>query len=225
MRLLLVEDEKDLSRALTAILKHENYSVDAVYDGEEALLSIRSGIYDGIILDIMIPKIDGLSVLRTIRAEENATPVLLLTAKSEVEDRVLGLDAGADDYLTKPFASKELLARIRAMLRRKTETVSTLLKFGNTTLDAQRFELSVNESSVRLPNKEFQIMELLMQTPNVIIPQEKLLEKIWGQESENVQNVVWVYVSYLRKKLLGIGSDIEINSHRNVGYSLERREK
>lgn len=191
MRLLLVEDEKDLSRALTAIFKHENYSVDAVYDGEEALGAIRSDIYDGIILDIMIPKIDGITVLKTVRSEGNATPILLLTAKSEVEDRVIGLDAGADDYLTKPFASKELLARVRAMLRRRTDSVNTLLKFGNLSLDSQRFEISVGDNVIRLPNKEFQIMELLMQTPNVIIPQEKLLEKIWGQDTENVQNVVW----------------------------------
>ena len=222
MKILLVEDEKDLSRALTAILKHENYTVCAVYDGKEALDEIRGGSYDGIILDIMIPIIDGIKVLETIRNEGISTPVLLLTAKSEIEDRVTGLDAGADDYLTKPFASKELLARIRAMLRRKSDSVVSSLSFGNVTLNPQRFELAAPGGAIRLPNKEYQIMELLMSSPAVIVPQEKFIDKIWGADNENTQNVVWVYISYLRKKLANIGADIEIHASRNVGYSLEK---
>lgn len=224
MRILLVEDEKDLSRALVAILKHENYSVDAVYDGKEALTSLRTGIYDGVILDIMIPHIDGITLLKTARSEGISVPILLLTAKSEVEDRVIGLDAGADDYLTKPFASKELLARVRAMLRRRSDTVVSTLTFGNVTLDPSRFELTAPGGTVRLPNKEYQIMQLLLETPEVIVSQDKFFEKIWGGDTESAQNVVWVYISYLRKKLIGIGADVEIKAFRNVGYSLEKTE-
>ena len=223
MNILLVEDEKDLSRALVALLGHENYAVKAVYDGREALKEMRCGTYDAVILDIMIPYIDGIEVLTTARGEGICTPVLFLTAKSEIEDRVLGLDSGADDYLTKPFASKELLARIRAMLRRNTDTVVTTLSYGNVKLDPKRLELSAPAGTVKLPNKEYQIMEMLMAAPGTIVPQEKVTNKVWGDEGENTQNVVWVYISYLRRKLESIGADIEIHASRNVGYSIEKK--
>ena len=210
MRLLLAEDEKELAKALAVILKHNNYSVDTVHDGEDALTYLESGNYDGAILDIMMPKLDGLSVLRKIRDEGNCIPVLILTAKSEIDDRVAGLDAGADDYLTKPFAMKELLARVRAMLRRRTETVDTVLAFDDITLELSTSILSSGEEKVRLTNKEFQMLEMLIEANGGIISVEKFMDKIWGYDSETEQNVVWVYVSYLRRKLAGIGSSVVI---------------
>ena len=221
MRLLLAEDEKELAKALTVILKHNNYSVDTVHDGEDALCYLQNGDYDGAILDIMMPKLDGLSVLRRIREEGNCIPVLILTAKSEIDDRVEGLDAGADDYLTKPFAINELLARIRAMLRRRTENVDTVLSFGDITLEPSSSMLSCGEERVRLTNKEFQMLDMLMRNPSHLIPTERFMEKIWGFDSESEINVVWVYISYLRKKLTGIGANVSIRAHRNSGYSLE----
>lgn len=223
MRLLLAEDEKELAKALAVILKHNNYSVDTVHDGEDALTYLESGNYDGAILDIMMPKLDGLSVLRKIRDEGNCIPVLILTAKSEIDDRVAGLDAGADDYLTKPFAMKELLARVRAMLRRRTETVDTVLAFDDITLELSTSILSSGEEKVRLTNKEFQMLEMLIEANGGIISVEKFMDKIWGYDSETEQNVVWVYVSYLRRKLAGIGSSVVIEAHRNLGYSLEKK--
>ena len=224
MRLLLAEDEKELAKALAVILKHNNYSVDTVHDGEDALTYLESGNYDGAILDIMMPKLDGLSVLRKIRDEGNCIPVLILTAKSEIDDRVAGLDAGADDYLTKPFAMKELLARVRAMLRRRTETVDTVLAFDDITLELSTSILSSGEEKVRLTNKEFQMLEMLIEANGGIISVEKFMDKIWGYDSETEQNVVWVYVSYLRRKLSGIGSSVLIEAHRNLGYSLEKKQ-
>ena len=223
MRLLLAEDEKELAKALAVILKHNNYSVDTVHDGEDALTYLESGNYDGAILDIMMPKLDGLSVLRKIRDEGNCIPVLILTAKSEIDDRVAGLDAGADDYLTKPFAMKELLARVRAMLRRRTETVDTVLAFDDITLELSTSILSSGEEKVRLTNKEFQMLEMLIKADGGIISVERFMDKIWGYDSETEQNVVWVYVSYLRKKLSGLGSTVMIEAHRNLGYSLEKQ--
>lgn len=223
MRLLLAEDEKELSDALVAILKHNNYSVDAVYDGQDALDYLEAQEYDGAILDIMMPKMDGLTVLKKIREQGNPVPVLLLTAKTTVDDRVIGLDAGADDYLGKPFAMKELLARIRAMTRRQTEVSQPVLQYGNITLNRATFELSTEEDSLRLANKEFQMLEMLMSNPGQIISTERFMEKIWGYDSETEINVVWVYVSYLRKKLTHIGADVEIKAIRNQGYSLEVR--
>ena len=223
MRLRLAEDEKELAKALAVILKHNNYSVDTVHDGEDALTYLESGNYDGAILDIMMPKLDGLSVLRKIRDEGNCIPVLILTAKSEIDDRVAGLDAGADDYLTKPFAMKELLARVRAMLRRRTETVDTVLAFDDITLELSTSILSSGEAKVRLTNKEFQMLEMLIEANGGIISVEKFMDKIWGYDSETEQNVVWVYVSYLRRKLAGIGSSVVIEAHRNLGYSLEKK--
>ena len=221
MRLLLAEDEKALSKALTAILERNNYSVDAVYDGDAALEYLQADNYDGVILDIMMPKTDGITVLKELRNKGNSIPVLLLTAKSEVDDKVLGLDAGANDYLTKPFHSRELLARIRAMTRTQTPQSSSKLKMGNVTLDCATFELSTPSGSFRLANKEYQMLELLMRNPQRLISSERFIEKIWGYDSEAEINVVWVYISYLRKKLTALHADIQIKATRNAGYSLE----
>lgn len=221
MRLLLAEDEKELSNALIAILKHNNYSVDAVYNGIDALTYLDSENYDGVILDIMMPKMDGISVLKKIREQGNTVPVLILTAKSDVDDRVLGLDSGADDYLSKPFAAKELLARIRAITRRRNEAVSVVLTFGNISLNCANFELSTEKGSYHLSNKEFQMLEMLIVNPGHLISTERFMEKIWGLDSEAELNVVWVYISYLRKKLSLLGASVQIKATRNQGYSLE----
>ena len=221
MRLLLAEDEKTLSNALVTILKHNSYSVDAVYNGEDAIDYIETGVYDGAILDIMMPKVDGITVLKTIRAGGNKMPVLLLTAKSDVDDKVLGLDAGADDYLTKPFVTKELLARIRAMTRRQAELTDNSLSFGDLKLDRVSFELSSPSGKLPLTAKEFQIMESFMNHPSQIISAERLMEKIWGFDSDSEINVVWTYISYLRKKLKLLQSGVTIKAVRNIGYTLE----
>lgn len=285
MRLLLAEDEEDLSRALVAVLKHNNYSVDAVYDGAEALDYIESSDnYDGVILDIMMPKMDGITVLKTIRSHGNSVPVLMLTAKAEIDDRVEGLDSGADDYLTKPFSMKELMARIRAMTRRKADTTDSVLTFGDITLDRSTYiltgpasinntcsiensglhtdtnnmdngnqnskikenntvdgQVSENQSvenqsvgtqsvgtqsagnqinGIRLANKEYQMLEMLMTNPGQIISADQFMDRIWGYDSEAEQNVVWVYISYLRKKLASVGSAAQIKATRGVGYSI-----
>ncbi len=221
MRLLLAEDERALSKALTAILERNNYSVDAVYDGEAALAYLKADNYDGVILDIMMPKVDGITVLRELRNSGNRIPVLLLTAKSEIDDKVEGLDSGANDYLTKPFHTKELLARIRAMTRIQTVQSDSRLRMGNVTLNQATFELSTPSGSFRLANKEYQMLELLMNNPGNLITSERFMEKIWGYDSEAEINVVWVYISYLRKKLAALHADIEIKVTRNAGYSLE----
>ena len=221
MRLLLAEDEKALSKALTAILERNNYAVDAVYDGQAALEYLEADNYDGVILDIMMPKVDGITVLKEIRKKGNLIPVLLLTAKSEVDDKVEGLDAGANDYLAKPFHSKELLARIRAMTRIRTGQSSSTLQLGNVVLNRATFELSTPKGSFRLANKEFQMMELLMSNPDTLISSVRFMEKIWGYDSEAEINVVWVYISYLRKKLAALHANIQIKVTRSLGYSLE----
>lgn len=223
MRLLLAEDEKELSDALVAILKHNHYSVDAVYNGQDAFDYLDTQEYDGAILDIMMPGMDGITVLTKVRAKGNSVPVLLLTAKTDVDDRVLGLDSGADDYLGKPFAMKELLARVRAMTRRKTESTNTVLQYGNLVLDRATFELSGATGSIRLANKEYQMLEMLMCNPGQIISTERFMEKIWGYDSDTEISVVWVYISYLRKKLTSLEADVEIKAVRNQGYSLEVR--
>ena len=221
MRLLLAEDEKELSKALCAILKHNNYSVDAVYDGQDALDYGLSENYDGIILDLMMPKKNGLDVLSELRRAGVSTPVIILTAKSEVEDRILGLDTGADDYLTKPFNMGELLARIRALTRRRAEFSPNVLSFGNITLSRENFELSCGDEAVRLGNKEFQMLEMLLTSPGRLISTEQFMERIWGYDSDAEINVVWVYISYLRKKLTSIGAKVEIKAVRGAGYALE----
>ena len=221
MRLLLAEDEKALSRALVAILERNHYSVDAVYDGRDALTYLEADNYDGAILDIMMPGMGGITVLQTIRAKGNCIPVLMVAAKSEVEEKVHGLDAGANDYLTKPFHTQELLARIRAMTRTQAAQPDSRLQFGNVTLDRATFELSTPSGSFRLANKEYQMLELLMCNPHSLIPTERFLEKIWGYDSGATLNVVWVYISYLRKKLAALDATIQIKATRNAGYSLE----
>lgn len=225
MRLLLAEDERELSRALVTILEHSSYTVDAVYNGADALDYLRSGLYDGAILDIMMPQMDGLTVLRTAREEGISLPVLLLTAKGEVDDRVAGLDSGADDYLPKPFSTKELLARLRAMLRHTpgNAPADNRLTFGNLSLDLSVCELSTDEGSIRLANKEFQMMELLLRNPGRVISADRFMEKIWESESDSEINVVWVYVSNLRKKLASLGSDAEIRTARGLGYYLAKQ--
>ena len=220
MRILLAEDERALSRILVTIFQKNNYSVDAVYDGEDALNYLQSGNYDVAVLDIMMPKMDGITVLKRIRATGSRIPILMLTAKSEVDDKVLGLDSGANDYLAKPFDTKELLARIRSITRSQT-TAGNKLQMGNITLDRATFELSSPTGSFRLANKEFQMMEFFMSNPRHIISAERFMEKIWGYDSDAEINVVWVYISYLRKKLAALHADIHIKASRNAGYSLE----
>lgn len=224
MRILLAEDEVSLSKALKVILERNNYSVDQVYDGEEALSFLSADNYDCLILDLMMPKVDGITVLKTMRKEGNMLPVIILTAKSEVDDKVLGLDSGANDYLTKPFNSRELLARIRAITRSKENNEGdSILKMGNTILMRDTFILKTDSGETRLQSKEFQILELLMQNKNKLISTERLMEKIWGFDSEAEINVVWVYISNLRKKLASFDSNVEIKATRNAGYTLEER--
>lgn len=220
MRILLAEDERSLARAVIKILEKNNYSADAVYNGEDALIYAESNNYDVLILDIMMPKIDGITVLKKIREKGNKIPVLILSAKSEIDDKVLGLDSGANYYLTKPFDTKELLATIRAITRSNHATDSKLC-VGNITLDTATYELSSANGSFRLANKEFQMMEMFMANPHILISAEKFMDKIWGYDSQAEINVVWVYISYLRKKLSALGADIYIKASRNAGYSLE----
>lgn len=221
MRLLLAEDEHSLSRALVTILEKNDFTIDAVYDGKEALEAIESGNYDGAILDIMMPKMNGLEVLKKVRENKDQIPILLLTAKSEIDDKVEGLDLGANDYLTKPFAAKELLARIRAMMRIQTIQNDSILQAGNITLNRATFELTSSTGSFRLANKEFQMMEMFLCNKEHVISQERLMEKIWGYEKDAQISVVWVYISYLRKKLEALHADIKIKATINAGYCLE----
>lgn len=220
MRILLAEDEEEMSDALTAVLKRNNYSVDAVYDGQNALEYLEGIEYDAAILDIMMPKLDGLTVLKKIRSEGNDVPVLLLTAKSEIDDRVTGLDAGADDYLTKPFAIKELLARVRSITRRQGEVTDNMLSYGNITLDRTSYVLKGPDGSENLSSKEFQMLEMLMVNPTQVISSDQFMDKIWGFDTETESNVVWVYLSYLRKKLKKTGANVGIKVSRGIGYSL-----
>ncbi len=222
MRILLAEDEKALARALVKIFEKNNYSADAVYNGIDALEYLDAGNYDVAVLDIMMPGKDGISVLKEIRAKGNTIPVLLLTAKSETADKIHGLDSGANDYLTKPFDTRELLARIRAITR-SHGTYSSTLTMGNITLDRATFELSSPKGSMRLANKEYQMMEMFISNPHCLISAEKFMEKIWGFDTEAEINIVWIYISYLRKKLVSLDADIEIKTSRNAGYSLEER--
>ena len=223
MRLLLAEDEKLLSDALVVILSHSGYTVDAVYDGADALSYLESGDYDGAILDIMMPKMDGLTVLKKIRTQGKRLPVLILTARSEIDDRVMGLDSGADDYLTKPFDTKELLARIRAMTRRQPELQDAELCFEDLQLRQGDCILSGPRGKVSLLHKEFQMMEMLMANPRQFIPSERFLEKIWGYDTDAEINVVWVNLSALRKKIEKVGASVQIKANRGVGYRLEKK--
>ena len=220
MRLLYAEDEPAMAEAVVDILTFHKFTVDAVEDGEEALAYAREGDYDGIILDIMMPKKSGLEVLAQLRREGNRTPVLLLTAKAEVEDRIEGLDAGADDYLPKPFAMGELLARVRAMLRRREEYQPDLRSFGDLSLDSGTAELRCGDKKIVLPKVEFQMMEVLMLNHGIYLSSEDLLEKVWGYDTEADVGAVWVYISYLRKRIQTVGSAVRITAKRNIGYTL-----
>lgn len=224
MRILLCEDERELSNAIVAILKHHNYTVDAVYDGTDALDYAISGKYDVILLDIMMPKMNGLEVLRQLRKIHVYTPVLVLSAKSEIEDRITGLDMGADDYLPKPFSMAEMLARIRALTRRKNEVMENVLTFADLTLDRLTYELIVKDERIRLSNREFQMIEMLMSHPSVVISTENFMDRIWGFDSDAEINVVWVYISALRKKLNQLGAHVIIKAARGVGYTLEEKD-
>ena len=221
MRILLAEDEKLLSDALVELLKHNNYSVDAVYDGEDASTYLMTGDYDIAILDIMMPKKDGIAVVKEFRAAGFKTPVIMLTAKAQIEDRVEGLDSGADDYLTKPFAMAELLARVRAISRRQPELQGTNLEFQDLKLKRDEYTLAGPKGETRLANKEYQIMEMLMSNSGKVISTERFMEKIWGYDSEAEINVVWVNISGLRKKISDLGASVQIKAARGVGYSLE----
>ncbi len=224
MKLLVADDEKELVNALVAILKHSNYTVDAVYNGTDALDYALAGDYDGIILDIMMPGMDGTEVLKKLRDKGISTPVLFLTAKTEVDDRIKGLDLGADDYIPKPFDMGELLARVRAMLRRKSDFAPANLVCGNLTLDRAGYELCTpDHDKIHLSGKEFQMMEMLMRDPRKLVSTEAFMDRIWGYDSEAELNIVWVYISTLRKKLKGIDADIEIKAQRGLGYYLEVR--
>lgn len=210
-----------MSEAVVDILTYHKYTVDAVYDGEEALAFAEAEDYDGIILDIMMPKLSGIEVLQRLRAAGNNTPVLMLTAKADIADRIEGLDAGADDYLPKPFDMGELLARVRAMLRRKESFTPEILHMGNVALNMQSFEMSAGSKSVILPKLEYQLMELLMLNRGIYLSSETILVKIWGYDTDTEIGTVWVYISYLRRRLEAIGADIRLAAKRNTGYMLE----
>jgi len=221
MRILIVEDEIALSNVLSEILKKNNYAVDAVYDGADGLDYAVSGLYDAILLDIMLPKMNGLEMLQALRSQGHSTPVLLLTAKSEIEDKVKGLDCGADDYITKPFATDELLARVRSVLRRKDVFISNEQSFGDLTINKNMLKIATKKDEIKMSLKEYQILEMLFINPNQIISKEQFVEKIWGYDFDGEYNSVEVYISFVRKKLAAIGSKVKIKAHRGVGYSLE----
>lgn len=221
MRVLLAEDERELSRALVAILEHSGYVVDAALDGEEALWQLDINDYDIVLLDIMMPKVDGLTVLRRLRAAGNDVPVLMLTAKSEIRDRVEGLDSGANDYLTKPFAAQELLARIRVLTRTTAGASKRASSFADIALDAAGSRLTCGDASVDLTAREFQMMEILLADPTAKVSTDQFLRKVWGSMSDVEQGVVWVNLSNLRKKLAGVGSRVKISALRGVGYYLD----
>ncbi len=225
MKLLFAEDEISMAEAVTDILTYHKFIVDTVYDGADALDYAMNDNYDAIILDIMMPKLSGLQVLERLRAKGNTTPVLLLTAKAEVEDRIQGLDMGADDYLPKPFDMGELLARIRAMLRRRDQFTPDIITCGNISLNLSSYELKGPLRTDVLPKIEYRLMELLMLNKGIYLSTEDILVKVWGYESDAESGAVWVYISYLRKRLAAIGADIEIKAKRNVGYTIEEPSK
>ena len=221
MRILIAEDEVAIARALKVMLEKNKYAVDLVHNGDDALDYIQATAYDALVLDIMMPGKDGIEVLKAARGLGNTTPALFLTAKAEVADRVAGLDAGADDYLPKPFAASEFLARVRALTRRSNSYASSALCFGNVTLDRGQYLLKTTLGEVRLNNKEYQLMELFLRHPRQVFSSEHLMEKVWGLDSEAEMDVVWTYIGFLRKKLRQIGGSIEIRTIRGAGYALE----
>lgn len=220
MRILVVEDEKRLAKALGEILAGEKYMVDVVYDGQDGFDYAMEDIYDAIVLDVMLPHMDGFTVAKNLREQKIETPIIMLTAKDAISDKISGLDYGADDYMTKPFAPEELLARIRAITRRKGEVIMNKLTLNDLSLDLESSTLSKNEKSVRLNFKEFEIMKLFMSNPNSTYSKEDLITKVWGYESDATDNNVEAYISFLRKKLMHIGSEMKIEAIRKVGYRL-----
>ena len=221
MKLLIAEDEIDLAEALTAFFEKNQFTVEAVHNGADAYDYAREGGYDAVILDVMMPKMNGIEVLRRLREDGVTTPIMMLTAKAQKDDRVEGFDAGADDYLPKPFAPDELIARVRALLRRSGEFKPTVLSFGDLKLDPSTGMLSCGEEAVRLSGREFQLMELFLRSPKIIFSVDKIMERIWGWDSDAEINVVWVHISNLRKKLKLIGSSVAIRANRGMGYVLE----
>lgn len=221
MRLLIAEDELDLAEALTVFFEKNQFSVDAVHNGQDAYDYALSGDYDAIILDVMMPKMNGIEVLQRLRKEGVQVPIMMLTAKGQTDDRIAGFNAGADDYLPKPFDPDELVCRVRAMLRRGGEYKPTLLTFGDLSLDADSGLLSCGQESTRLSGREFQIMEMFMRSPKMVFSADRIMEKIWGWDNEAEINVVWVNISNLRKKLKALGSTVSIYANRGLGYVLE----
>lgn len=221
MRILVADDEPEMTMVLEDLLRREHYSVDVVHDGQAALDYGLAENYDCLVLDVMMPKLDGIQVLRALRARNIATPVLLLTARGQIEDRVTGLDSGADDYLPKPFDNRELTARVRALTRRSGEYTPSVLAAGNITLDCSTFELRGGSAGIRLGSKEFQMLELLMRQKGRLISTEQFMEHIWGYDSDAEINVVWAYISYLRRKLEAVGANVRIAAQRGRGYLLE----
>lgn len=221
MRILIAEDQKEIAKALKVLLEHHRYSVDIVYNGIDALDYISSAQYDGIVLDIMMPGMDGMKVLSHIRQSGNTVPVLFLSAKAEIEDRVAGLNAGADDYLPKPFASAEFVARVKALTRRRDSFLHDVLICGDLSLDCNSYMMNCKENTIRLNNKEFQMMELFMRHPKNVFSSEHLMNIIWGPDSQSEIDVVWTHVSFLRKKLKQLKTSVEIRTVRGAGYSLE----
>lgn len=221
MRLLLAEDETDLAEALGVFFEKNHFTVDVVHDGRTACEYAEAGVYDAIILDVMMPCMDGFTALRRMREAGNQTPIMMLTARGETRDRIEGFDSGADDYLPKPFDPDELLARVRAMLRRSENYRPSVLSFGDLTLDPATGELSCGNDRVRLSGREFQLMELFLRSPGMLFSAEHLMEKIWGWDSDAEINVIWVNISNLRKKLRAIGSRTQISANRGLGYLLE----
>ena len=222
MKLLLVEDEKQLSEALQQILIKNKYTVDAVYNGDEGLDYALTGVYDVIILDIMLPKLNGIEILKMIRKRKISTPVILLTAKGSVEDRILGLDSGADDYLPKPFSPDELLARLRALTRRNGDFINeNILEVSDIKLNLSTYDMEVNDNSITLTQKEFEILKYFMQRPKLVVSKDDLITKLWGFDSDVEHNNIEVYISFLRKKLAYVESNVKITTIRRVGYRLE----
>ena len=223
MRILIAEDERNLAEALSVFFEKNQFSVDTVFDGQAAYDYAVSGGYDAIILDVMMPRLDGVEVLRRLRAEQIRTPVMMLTAKAQKDDRITGFNAGADDYLPKPFEPDELICRVRAMLRRAGDYKPTALTYADLTLDTAAGRLSCGEQAVRLSGREFQVMELFLRAPQVVLSAERILERVWGWDSDAEINVVWVHISNLRKKLKTLGSRVSIYANRGMGYVLEVR--
>ena len=221
MRILFAEDDRDIAKAVQTLLERSGYSVDVVFNGRDALDYVETGEYDGVILDWMMPKLSGIDVLSQMRSQGLSTPALMLTARDAVEDRVAGLDTGADDYLPKPFAASELLARVRAMLRRKEEFKPDVIKFSDIELDKSAMSISCGGSSVRLNNKAFQLMEMLVEHKGAVLSISQIMERLWGWDSDSEVNVVWVNISFLRKKLSELGAHAKIKAVRGVGYTLE----